>query len=141
MGNKRISVLDCISQASREIGIAQRPLPSVINSPDQDIVQMLALLEAVADEILLDEPYRRTLGDEVWIYDQFGEPKDSATADTDIIGFDARLAIDGVKWRFLKAKGLEFGEELRDFSNRMNKLAARVNGVVIDLYEEDGRIQ
>ena len=38
------------------------------------------------------------------------------TADDDIVLFDARLAIDGLKYRFLKAKGLEYGEEQRDFT-------------------------
>ena len=141
MGNRRISVLDCISQASREIGITQKTLTTVVNSLDQDVVQMLALLNAVADEVLLDEPYRATLGDEIWITDQSGNAQETVMADTDLIGFDARLAIDGVKWRFLKAKGLEFGEEMRDFSNRLNKLGVRANGRVLDLYAEDGRQQ
>ncbi len=59
----------------------------------------------------------------------------------DRIGFDARLAIDGLKYRFLQAKGLEFGEQMRDFINRLNKLASRANGRVIDLYEDGGRVQ
>jgi hypothetical protein len=57
-----------------------------------------------------------------------------------LILFDSRLAIDGLKFRFLKAKGLEFGEELRDFSNRLNRLAARTNAAVIDLYLDQGRV-
>ena len=138
---KLITVKDAVSQASLEIGIAQRPVSTVIESPDSDIVQMVALLSNVADEVLLDEPYRRTLGDEVWLYDENGNPKYAVSADTDVIGFDARLAIDGLKYRFLQAKGLEFGEQMRDFINRLNKLASRVNGRVIDLYEEGGRIQ
>jgi hypothetical protein len=136
-----ITVKDCISQASLEIGIIQKPVSSVIDSPDADIVQMVALLSNVADEILLDEPYRATLGDEAWIYDQSGNPKAAITADSDVIGFDARLAIDGLKYRFLQAKGLEFGEQMRDFINRLNKLAARVNGRVLDLYGDGGRVQ
>lgn len=135
-----ISVRDCISQAAIEIGIAQRPASTVINSLDADIAQMLALLNAVADEVLLDEPYRMTLGDEVWLYDSAMVPKQEVTADTDLIGFDARLAVDGLKYRFLKAKGLEFGEEMRDFLNRLNKLASRINGTVIDMYLDEDRI-
>ena len=50
--------VDIVSQASMEIGIAQRPVSQVVGSPDQDIVQMAALLHAVADEVLLEEPYR-----------------------------------------------------------------------------------
>ena len=135
-----ISVKDCVSQASMEIGITQRAISSAVGSLDQDIAQMVALLSAVADEVLLDEPYKETLGDEVWIYDENGNEKDAITADGDLIGFDARLAVTGLKYRFLKAKGLEYGEELRDFTSRMNKLAKRVNGTVIDLYEDEGRV-
>jgi len=48
--------------------------------------------------------------------------------------------IDGLKYRFNKTKGLEYGEEMRDFVVRMNKLAVRSNPAVIDLFEDDGRI-
>ena len=136
-----ITVKDCVSQVSIEIGIAQRPVTTAVASDDQDIVQMVALLSAVADEVLLDQPYRDTLGDGVWVFAADGTPKPAITADDDCIGFDARLAIDGLKFRFLKAKGLEFGEEMRDFASRLNKLAGRVNGRVIDLYADEGRVQ
>jgi hypothetical protein len=97
------------------------------------------LLSAVADEVLLEEPYRITLGDHVWVHDASGDPKIYPTEDTDRILFDARLAINGVKYRFLQAKGLEFGEQLREFVVRMNKLAGRVNAKVLDLDQEVDR--
>jgi hypothetical protein len=137
---KLTTVKDAISSASMEIGIAQRPVSSAINSLDADITQMVALLSAVADEVLLDEPYRRSLGDAVWLSDSDGAPRDAPSADDDVILFDARLAIDGLKYRFLKAKGLEFGEEQRDFIVRLNKLAGRANGRVLDLERDDGRV-
>jgi hypothetical protein len=136
-----MSVKDIVSQASQEIGITQREITSAVGSLDQDIAQMVALLSAVADEVLLDEPYKESLGDEVWIYDENGNAKQEITADSDVIGFDARLAIDGLKYRFLQAKGLEYGEQIKDFLMRLNKLAARANGIVIDLYEDEGRVQ
>jgi hypothetical protein len=138
---KLITVKDCVSQVSMEIGIAQREVTTAVASNDQDVVQMVALLYAVADEVLLDQPYRDTLGDGVWIFAADGTPKQAFTADDDLIGFDARLAINGLKFRFLKAKGLEFGEEMRDFSSRMNKLASRVNGRLLDLDADEGRQQ
>jgi len=136
-----VSVKDCISQASLEIGITQKPVTSAVGSSDQDIAQMLALLDAVADEVLLEEPYRVTLGDGNWVYDADGvTPKPAITADTDLIAFDRRLAIDGLKYRFLKSKGLEFGEEMRDFLSRLNKLASRTNGRVLDLDCDESRV-
>jgi hypothetical protein len=136
-----ISVIDCISQASMEIGIAQKPATTVVGSSDQDVVQMLALLSTVADEVLLEQPYKVTLGDGIWVFDSDEQPKAKITSDSDLIGFDGRLAIDGLKYRFLKAKGLEFGEEMRDFLTRLNKLGARANAVVLDLDTDEGRVQ
>lgn len=128
-----ITVKKAVDQASREIGITQFPINSAIGSVDQDISQMTALLSAVADEVIGGEPYEETLGDGYWLLAADGTKKDVPTADTDQILFDGRLAINGLKFRFLKAKGLEFGEEMRDFTNRMNHLAAKANGRVLDL--------
>jgi hypothetical protein len=135
----KLTVKDIVSQASLEIGITLRPVTAVTGSNDQDIVQMASLLAAVADEVLMEEPYRTTLGDGVWVADIDGNPKDRPTTDTDIVLFDGRLAINGLKFRFLAAKGLEFGEQMRDFTSRLNKLAGRVNGRVIDLDVDGGR--
>jgi len=136
-----ITVKDCISQASMEIGIAQKPITTAVGTLDQDIAQMLALLSVVADEVLLEQPYCDILGDGVWLFDAGDVAKGRPTADDDLIGFDARLAIDGLKYRFLKAKGLEFGEEMRDFLTRLNKLGARANARVLDLDQDMGRVQ
>jgi hypothetical protein len=133
------TVKDIVSSASMEIGIVSAPI-STISGSDQDIAQMVALLDAVADEVLLDAPYRTTLGDGVWLHDAEGNPKVTPTADSDRVLFDARLAINGLKFRFLKSKGLEFGEEMRDFTQRLNKLAGAAEGNVIDLYGDEGRV-
>jgi hypothetical protein len=135
-----LTVQQIVSQASMEVGIAQRPVAQVAGSYDQDVVQMSALLAAVADELLLDEPYVTQLGDGVWVTSKDGEPKAAPDTDTDLVLFDGRLAIDSVKWRFLAAKGLEFGEPMRDYTNRLNKLASRANGRVLDLDIEEDRI-
>jgi hypothetical protein len=137
--SKLVTIKDAVTQASMEIGITQTPVTSVFGSKDQDIVQMGALMNAVADEIMLEEPYRITLGDDAWVTDADLQPKLFATTDTDIILFDARLAIDGLKYHFLQAKGLEFGEQFRAFSTRLNKLAARVNARVLDLDADESR--
>lgn len=135
------TVLDVVSQASKEIGIAQQDVSTVVGSLDQDVAQMLALLEAVADEVLLEEPYKEYLGDGLWVLSSDGVPKSQITADDDRIAFDRRLTIAGIKYRFLKAKGLEFGEEMRDFLSRLNKLGARANARVLDLDIDEGRVQ
>jgi hypothetical protein len=133
------TVNQVVSGAQMELGIAQKPISSVVTSLDEDVAQMLALMSAVADDILLEEPYKVTLGDGYWVSAADGTPKPRPTTDTDLVLFDGRLAIDGLKYRFLKAKGLEFGEEMRDYVARMNKLAGRVNGRVIDLDTDEGR--
>ena len=135
------SILDAVSDASLEIGIVQQPVTNVVGTADQDIAQMAALLQNVADELLIDPPYRDLLGDGNWLIDAGGVVRKSRpTADSDIILFDPRLAVDGLKYRFLKSKGLEYGEEQRDFISRLNKIAGR-NAPVIDMNEDVGRIQ
>jgi len=136
-----LTIADAVSDASLEIGIAQRPVTIIIGSSDQDVVQMAALLQNVADELLLDPPYRDQLGDGNWLIDSGGVVRKARpTADNDIILFDPRLVVNGMKYRFLKAKGLEYGEEQRDFIVRLNKIAAR-NAPVLDLNDDVGRVQ
>jgi hypothetical protein len=130
---KLLTLTEIVSQVAMEIGIAQQDGIPVMTSRDQDVTQMRSLLAAVAAEVLSEEPYQTTLGDQGWIADVNGFPKDSFTADSDVVLFDGRLAVQGVKWRFLHGKGLEFGESMRDFTSRMNKLAARANARVLDL--------
>jgi hypothetical protein len=122
-----------------EVGITQFPAASVVTTADQDIVQLRSLLSAVADEVMLDEPYLTTLSDGFWLTDKDGHVKDHITADTDVCLFDARLATNGLKFMFLQAKGLEFGEAVRAFAQRMNRVAGAMNGKVLDLDTDEGR--
>jgi hypothetical protein len=135
------TILQIVSDVSLELGTTQIPVVQALGSTDQDIAQITALMANVADELLLDPPYRDALGDGNWIYDPgLLVRKARPTQDTDIVLFDPRLAISGLKYRFLKAKGLEYGEEQRDFIARLNKLAGR-NAPVIDLNTDAGRLQ
>jgi hypothetical protein len=141
MATRLITVQQAVSQASQEIGIAQRPVSQAIGSLDQDISQMVALLSAVADELLTDDPYRQALGDGYWLLATDGTPRQVPQADTDLILFDGRLAVSGLKFRFLQAKGLESGEPHRDFTVRLNKVAVEANRRVLDLDADAERIQ
>lgn len=135
------TILQIVSDTSLELGTTQLPVTQAVGSSDQDVVQMVALMSNVADELLLDPPYRDAFGDGNWLYDAgMLVRKSRPTQDTDIVLFDARLSIDGLKYRFLKAKGLEYGEEQRDFIARLNKLAGR-NAPVIDLNADPSRVQ
>lgn len=134
------TILQVVSDVSLELGTSQVPVLQAVGSADQDIAQMVALMSNVADELLLDPPYRDALGDGNWLYDSNLVRKARPTQDTDIVLFDPRLAVNGLKYRFLKAKGLEYGEEQRDFIARLNKLAGR-NAPVLDLNVDPGRVQ
>jgi hypothetical protein len=137
--SKLLTLKEIIGQAQIEVGIAQAPPATVIASLDQDIAQMASLLAAVADEVLGEPPYKIILGDGIWCQSAAGEPRPlGPQADTDRILFDGRLAINGVKMRFRAAKGLEFGEDLRDYSTRLARIATE-QAPVIDIYEEEGR--
>jgi hypothetical protein len=135
------TILQVVSDVSMELGTTQIPVVQALGSTDQDVAQITALMQNVADELMLDPPYRDALGDGNWIYDPgLLIRKARPTQDTDVVLFDPRLAVDGLKYRFLKAKGLEYGEEQRDFISRLNKLAGR-NAPVIDLNVDPGRVQ
>ena len=135
------TILQVVSDVSLELGTTQIPVTQAVGSADQDVAQMVALMANVADELLLDPPYRDALGDGNWIFDAGNLVRKSRLSqDTNVVLFDQRLAVDGLKYRFLKAKGLEYGEEQRDFIARLNKLAGR-NAPVIDLNFDPGRVQ
>ena len=135
------TILQVVSDTSLELGTSQIPVLQAVDSQDQDVAQMTALMQNVADELLLDPPYRDLLGDGNWLIDAGGVVRKARpTQDTDVVLFDARLAVNGLKYRFLKAKGLEYGEEQRDFIVRLNKIAGR-NAPVIDINEDPGRLQ
>jgi hypothetical protein len=135
------TILQIVSDVSMELGTTQIPVTQALGSTDQDIAQITALMQNVADELILDPPYRDALGDGNWIYDPgLLVRKARPTQDTDIVLFDPRLSVSGLKYRFLKAKGLEYGEEQRDFIVRLNKLASR-NAPVLDLNFDPGRVQ
>jgi hypothetical protein len=134
-----ISVVQAVSDASMEIGIRQTPLAQALGSADEDVVQMTALLSAVADDVLMDEHYQDLLGDGHWLVNKDGKFLTRPSSDDDRLLFDARVAVNGLKYRFLQAKGLEFGEAMRDFVVRLNKLAVRANNRVLDLNLDDGR--
>jgi hypothetical protein len=133
------TVKEIVNQAAMEIGISQFPADSVTSTADQDISQLRSLLTAVADECMLDEPYLATLSEGFWLSEPDGKLKDAITDNTDICLIDSRLAVNGLKFMFLQAKGLEFGEAMRAFAQRMNRLAGAVNGKVLDLDLDEGR--
>ena len=96
-----ITVKAAVDQASREIGIAQFPIGQAIGSQRPGHLADDGAAHAVADEVLLDQPYETTLGDGYWLLDAAtGVRKKAPTADTDIILFDGRLAINGLKFGF-----------------------------------------
>jgi hypothetical protein len=128
-----------VGQAQIEVGIAQVMPNTVVGTFDQDIAQMCSLMSAVADEVLLEEPYKTTLGDGVWVTDAEGKPRPNGpVADDDLILFDSRLAVTGLKYRFRSAKGLEFAEDLRDFNTRLSH-ASLPEARILDLDADPGR--
>jgi|RhiMethySRZTD1v2_1073278.scaffolds.fasta_scaffold115265_2 hypothetical protein len=138
----QITVLQAVSDASMEIGITQVQLSQALGSADEDVAQMVSLLNTVADEILLEEPYEEILGDGHWLANADGtERYTRPKQDSDYILFDGRVAINGLKYRFLASKGLEYGEQLRDFTSRLNRIAVRANQRVLDLNADESVVQ
>jgi hypothetical protein len=142
MPGRALTVLQIINAALKEIGIIQASVKAATTSANKNVVQILALMQATADEMLLDQPYENTLGDGYWLVEpSTGQHYAYVQADTNLVLFDDRVFIDNLKARFLSANGLEYGESMRDYAMRLNKLAVRANRRVLDLDEGGGRIQ
>ena len=63
-----------------------------------------------------------------WAYSDTDVPKDRFTADTDETFLDEWLFVLGLRWRFLKSKGLEYAEDFRTYQTQINQVMARDGG-------------
>jgi hypothetical protein len=57
-----------------------------------------------------------------WVQDSGGTPKVAFTADTDTARINEDVLTLGVKWRFLKAKGLDYSEEFRSYESALESI-------------------
>lgn len=60
-----------------------------------------------------------------WCQSASGTAQSEWTADTDTFLWPDRTMILGIKWRFLRAKGLDYSEELRTYQNAVDRQIAR----------------
>jgi hypothetical protein len=63
-----------------------------------------------------------------WCQSGSGLPQTIWTADTDTYVLDEECFIQGMKWRFLRAKGLDFNQEYDDYSKVTGRVMARNGG-------------
>ena len=63
-----------------------------------------------------------------WCQSATGTPQTAFSADTDTYALDSDLMILGIKWRFLRAKGLDYSEEREQWQRRLDRLGARDGG-------------
>lgn len=57
-----------------------------------------------------------------WVADTNGTPKSAFTADTDVARIDEDILTLGVKWRFLKSKGMDYSEEFRSYESALESV-------------------
>lgn len=67
-----------------------------------------------------------------WCASTSGTPQTSWQADTDTYLLDEDCFIMGLKWRFLRAKGLDYSQEMIDYTRAVSEALAR-NGGASDL--------
>lgn len=68
-----------------------------------------------------------------WAVSNSGEPKSRFTADTDETYLSDDVMILGIRWRWYKAKGLEYGDDLETYREELRARQARDGGnTVID---------
>lgn len=63
-----------------------------------------------------------------WAYSDADVPKDRFTADSDQSYLDEYLFVLGLRWRFLKSKGLEYGEDFSTYQSELTQKQARDGG-------------
>lgn len=63
-----------------------------------------------------------------WCTSSTGTTQPRWAADTDLYRWPEQTQVLGVKWRFLRAKGLDYTEELRTYQNAVQRQIARSGG-------------
>lgn len=63
-----------------------------------------------------------------WCQSATGTPQKTWMADTDTYLLDEDCFIEGLKWRFLRAKGFDYTEEYKTYSEDVNRTIARDGG-------------
>jgi hypothetical protein len=63
-----------------------------------------------------------------WCESASGVPQSLWTADTDVYKLDEDCFIQGIKWRFLRAKGLDYAQEKMDYQDDCIRVMARDGG-------------
>jgi hypothetical protein len=63
-----------------------------------------------------------------WCSSAGGTPQAKWTADSDTYNLDEDCFVMGLKWRYLRAKGLDYTQELRDYEMDCSRVAARDGG-------------
>jgi hypothetical protein len=63
-----------------------------------------------------------------WAKSTLGVPQSQFEADTDETYLDSKLFPLGIRWRFLKSKGLEYAEDFKTYQNERNQRMARDGG-------------
>jgi hypothetical protein len=63
-----------------------------------------------------------------WVMSEAGAPQALFEADTDTARIDETVLQLAVKWRYLRAKGLDYAEEMEDYERELERLCARDGG-------------
>lgn len=64
-----------------------------------------------------------------WVRPQTGADKDSFTLDTDTALIPERLIALGIVWRFKRAKGLDYADDMATYEREVERAAARDRGL------------
>ncbi len=63
-----------------------------------------------------------------WAYNTDDEPIPEYQADDDVAYLDEKLIVLGLRWRFLKSKGLEYSEDFKTYEIQCNQRMSRDGG-------------
>lgn len=77
-----------------------------------------------------------------WCQSATGTGQNLWAADTDVYTLDEECFIQGLKWRFLRAKGLDFGQEFADYETVVARVMSRNGGPrTLPINSQSGRLR
>lgn len=124
-----------VEDTGLEVGLVLKTT-NVIASTDRDTKQFSRLAIETCKDLLARFPWRISIGDDPWVKKDDGTFVYELSDDTDTPMFDSRIIKDGVKWRYLSAKGLTYAEPFRFYEKRINDFGYFYNGYkVVDTNE------
>lgn len=115
------TVLDHVRAAAVRLAL---PVPTTaIGNADAHVAQILAAMQAAADELLDRYPVNRTVLGGLWVRGRDGRSLAAPVADSDAVLIDEKLMRSAILWRWRSDNGFDYAEDFRAVEERLARIA------------------